>query len=77
MHERRHAVPGIHQMREQLNGSQREVLRVLEYFGWQLHFVRHTALHDPLPVIHAEQRLFAVIRPDGSVDDESEVRVRH
>lgn len=74
-HERRRASPPDHlAMCDQLNEAQRGVLRVLEYFGWELRFVRRQ--FDPVPVVFAGDRTYAVIRPDGSVDERPRLVLR-
>ncbi|WP_052100860.1 hypothetical protein [Novilysobacter arseniciresistens] len=76
--ERRKTPPSsAEQMRERLNPPQRSVLRLLEYFGWELRFVRQPPLHPPVPVIFAGDATWAVIAPDGKVDDSTRLRVRH
>lgn len=74
-HERRRASPPDHlTMCTQLNEAQRGVLRVLEYFGWELRFVRRQ--FDPVPVVFAGDDTYAVIRPDGSVDEQPRMAMR-
>lgn len=74
-HERRHApCPDRNAMCAQLNEAQRDVLRVLEHFGWQLGFVRRQ--FEPVPVVFAGDCLYAVIRPDGSVDERPTLALR-
>lgn len=75
-HERRRPAPPDRQaMWKQLNEAQRGVLRVMEGFGWELRFVRRH--FDPVPVVFAGDRLYAVIRPDGSIDDRPTLPLRH
>lgn len=74
-HERRRTPPPDHPtMRGQLNAAQRSVLEILEYFGWELRFVRRQ--FDPVPVVCAGDHRYAVIRPDGSIDDHPRLPLR-
>lgn len=76
--ERRHAKPvDTNQMRDQLNDAQRGVLRLLEYFGWELRFVRHPPFQPVVPVICAGDAAWALIRDDGSVDERTKLEIRH
>lgn len=76
--ERRQTPPAsAEQMRERLYPPQRSVLQLLEYFGWELRFVRQPPLQPPVPVIFAGDSTWAVIAPDGRVDDSTRLRVRH
>lgn len=75
--ERRHATLETNQMREQLNDAQRGVLRLLEHFGWELRFVRHSPSEPVVPVICAGDTAWALIRNDGSVDERTRFEVRH
>lgn len=75
--DRRRAVPPEHwRLREQLNETQKDVLRILEDYGWQLGFVREDA--DLIPVVFAtDSSLYAVIKADGSIEDRPELPMRH
>ena len=73
-YDRRRAPPDRSAMHHQLNEAQRGVLRVLEYFGWELRFVR--CQFDPVPVVFAGDDTYAVIRPDGSVDERPRLTLR-
>lgn len=64
-------------LHSQLNDAQRAMLQVLEYFAWELRFVRWTAQGEPVPVISLDDRIYAVLRPDGTVDDDPDLTVRH
>lgn len=76
--ERRQTSPAsAEQMRERLNPPQRSVLRLLEYFGWELRFVRQPPSRPAVPVIFADDSTWAVIDPDGKVDESTRLRVRH
>lgn len=76
--ERRQTPPAsAEQMRERLNPPQRSVLRLLEYFGWELRFVRQPPSQPAVPVIFAGDSTWAVISPDGKVDESTRLHVRH
>ena len=64
-------------MRERLNPPQQSLLRLLEYFGWELRFVREPPSQPPVPVIFAGDASWAVISPDGKLDEGPHLRVRH
>ena len=63
--------------RAQLNDSQRLTLRALERFGWELKFVRRRPFQDPVPVVFdGDRRSFAVLKPDGSLDEKPGFDIR-
>lgn len=63
--------------RAQLNEAQRLTLRALERFGWELKFVRRRPFQDPVPVVFdGDRRSFAVLRPDGSLDEKPGFEIR-
>lgn len=77
-HERRRiSLSGSAALRAQLNESQLRMLRELEYFGWELRFVRHPPFQDAVPVIFAGDNAFVALRPDGSLDEEPAFNIRH
>ena len=58
-------------LRAQLNDDQLMTLRDLERFGWELKFVRRPPFQDSVPVVFdGDRKTFAVLRPDGTLDDE-------
>ncbi|MFC3551736.1 hypothetical protein ACFOLC_12025 [Lysobacter cavernae] len=67
----------VMRLRSQLSDAQRAMLQVLEYFAWELRFVRWSAQGEPVPVISLDDRIYAVLRADGTVDDEPGLVVRH
>jgi len=86
MRERRsHAPADTRQMRQQLNHAQSAALQLLERLGWELRFVRQSPGEAPVrsptrlavPVIFAGDASWAVIRPDGSVDQAPRLKIRH
>lgn len=56
--------------RAQLNSAQIEMLDVLERFGWELKFVRRPLFQEPLPVVFGgDHKRYALLKPDGTLDD--------
>ena len=69
-------LPGI--LKYELNQDQRDTLGELEKFGWELRFVRHDPEQPPLPVIFdTEHAKFAVLDPDGSLDEDAFINIRN
>lgn len=57
------------ELRAGLTHEQLAALVTLEHFRWHLRFVRRPMFRDPIPVVfHADGR-YAVLEPDGSVND--------
>lgn len=57
-------------MRALLNQQQRDTLHDLERFGWELKFVRLPQFMDAVPVVFdGDRKTFAVILPDGKLDE--------
>lgn len=53
-----------------LNEEQLDTLHALEQVGWALKFVRRPPKGDPIPVVYDKERLrYAVLRPDGTLDE--------
>lgn len=79
IHERRKGVMPIPlNLREYLNEDQRRTLRQVEGFGWQLAFIRRPLFQEPLVVIkNSEGSGFSVLEPDGSINAEADVVIRH
>jgi len=64
-------------LREGLTPAQREALRTLEYFRWTLAFVRRPMFQDPIPVVFdRDGERYAVLRPDGTLDESPGFRIR-
>jgi hypothetical protein len=64
-------------LKSELNPDQRDTLGELEKFGWELRFVRHDPDQPPVPVIFdSERSKFAVLDPDGSLDEEAFINIR-
>ena len=57
-------------LRAQLNEEQRLTLRELERFGWELKFIRRQPFMEAIPVVFdGDRKSYAVIQPDGSLDE--------
>ncbi len=68
--------PDLLVMRSQLNEAQLRMLRELEYFGWELMFVRHPSYTEQVPVVFASERAFMALRRDGSLDEQPTWNIR-
>lgn len=76
--ERRQDKPAVSAaLRAQLNDDQLMTLRDLERFGWELKFVRRPPFQDAIPVVFdGDRKTFAVLRADGTLDEESGLVIR-
>ena len=64
-------------LRAELNEDQRIALSDLERFGWELKFIRHPMFLEIAPVVFDPDRQhFAVIRADGSLDENPGFAIR-
>ncbi len=64
-------------LRAQLNEEQLLTLSELERFGWELKFARHPLFQDALPVVFdADRNRYAVLRPDGTLDENPGFEIR-
>lgn len=60
-----------------LTPEQLATIETLEYFRWTLKFVRRPLFRDPVPVVfHPEGKRFAVIEPDGSINENPAIKLR-
>ncbi|HEX5756371.1 MAG TPA: hypothetical protein VFY12_08465 [Arenimonas sp.] len=58
------------ELKRQLNEEQRLTLADLERFGWELKFIRRKPFQPPVPVIlDGDRKHYAVLREDGSLDE--------
>lgn len=64
-------------LRAGLTPQQLSALETLESFQWTLRFVRRPMFMDPIPVVvdRTGQR-HAVLRPDGSLDENLDFKIR-
>lgn len=64
-------------LRSQLNDEQRQTLSDLERFGWELKFVRRPPFEESIPIVFdGDRKTFAVIRRDGSLDENPGFEIR-
>ncbi|HTA65351.1 MAG TPA: hypothetical protein VK753_07595 [Xanthomonadaceae bacterium] len=79
MNEKRHAVrESGYSLKRELNDDQRLTLAELEGFGWELKFIRRQMFMDSVPVIFdTDRRHFAVIEPDGKLNEHPAIEIRH
>ena len=64
-------------LRDGLTAGQLRALETLEFFRWTLAFVRRPPFQDPVPVlVDRTGERYAVLRPDGSIDESADVRLR-
>lgn len=60
-----------------LNAQQMEALQTMEYFGWQLAFIRRSDLNNIIPVIqHIQNKEFAVLDDDGDIIRDPNIGLR-
>jgi len=61
----------------QLNENQLMTLHDLERFGCELKFIRRPLFQDPIAVvIDGDRKSFSVLRPDGTLDDHPDLKLR-
>jgi hypothetical protein len=60
-----------------LTASQRGALASLRHLGWELSFVRHPLFQAPAVVIRDEEgKRFAVLEPDGTINEQHGLKLR-
>ncbi len=60
-----------------LSETQAQVLRQIEYFGWEIHFVRKPLFQDILPVVMSgDGKSIGVLEVDGRINMQSDVVLR-
>ena len=65
-------------LERQLNDDQVSTLRSLENFGWELKFIRRQPFKDPVPVVFdGDRKKFAVLKADGTLDENPSFEIRH
>ncbi len=64
-------------LREGLTPQQQQAVETLEFFGWQLRFVRRPLFRDPIPVLfeRAGSR-YVVVQADGTLDESQTLKLR-
>ena len=77
--ERRGRMPAIPpNYRTMLNQDQKNALRNIENFGWQLAFVRRPSFETPVFVVSSpDHQRFAVLEGDGEVNMNPDLVLRH
>ena len=74
---RRSLTPQQVALRRALNEAQNLTLASLESFGWELKFVRHPMFQAPVPVVFdADRKKFAVLEPDGTLNENPGFKIR-
>ena len=69
--------PRIAELRAELSPEQNAHLTTLEHFGWELRFIRRPLFQTPVPVVvEPKTGRYAVLRPDGTLDDEPGFDIR-
>ena len=64
-------------LRAQLNEDQLMTLSELERFGCELKFIRRPPFQDPIPVvIDGDRKSYSILRPDGSLDEKTKLKLR-
>jgi hypothetical protein len=57
-------------LKKDLNDDQLLALAELEKFGWDLKFIRRPMFQQPIPVVFdSSRKQFAVLNPDGTLDE--------
>lgn len=65
-------------LHKQLNEEQQFALRELENFGWELKFARRKPFEPIVPVVFdGDRKKYAVLRPDGTLDENPDFEIRH
>jgi hypothetical protein len=65
-------------LRSGLTESQQATLDTLEQFRWTLGFVRRPMFGAPMPVVfHPDGKRFAVLEPDGTINEAPGIRLRN
>ena len=74
---RRDAVTQSAALRARLNEDQQMALSDLERFGCELRFVRQPPFQDAIPVlVDGDRKSFSVLKPDGSLEDNPDLKLR-
>jgi len=65
------------QQRAGLTPAQLDALTTLEFFRWELRFVRRPLFQDPIPVVfNRDGKRYAVLEPDGSLNENPGFKIR-
>jgi hypothetical protein len=64
-------------MNRELTAAQLASLADLERFGWELKFTRRPMFQQPIPVVFdPDRKHFAVLKPDGTLDEHPDFVIR-
>ena len=64
-------------LRSELNAEQRLTLSELERFGWELKFIRRPPFQPSIAVVFdGDRKTYAVLRADGTLDENPEFVIR-
>ena len=64
-------------MKRELNQDQRITLDSLERFGWDLKFIRRPLFQPSIVVVFdSDRKTFAVLEPDGTLNENSGIVIR-
>lgn len=64
-------------LKRELNEEQRLALAELEKFGWELKFIRRPMFQQPVPVVFdSDRRHYAVLQPDGTLNEKPGFEIR-
>ena len=64
-------------MQRELNDAQLSTLRALEGYGWELKFIRRPPFQQPIPVVFdGDRKKYAVLKPDGELDENPGFKIR-
>lgn len=65
-------------MERELNQDQLITLRELERYGWELKFVRRPQFKPSIPIVFdSDRRKFAVLKEDGTLDENPGFEIRN
>lgn len=64
-------------LKRELNEAQNLTLASLEPFGWELKFVRRPMFQASIPVVFdGDRKKYAVLEPDGSLNENPGFKIR-
>lgn len=64
-------------LKRDLNQDQQIALAELEKYGWELKFIRRPMFQQPIPVVFdSDRKNYAVLNPDGTLDENPGFNIR-
>ena len=64
-------------LKRELNEEQRMTLSEIERFGWELKFIRHPMFLPSIAIVFdSDRRRFAVLEPDGTLNENPGITIR-